>query len=741
MRIAASKRGSHLALSLERLQALCGAPLMRIGLSATQKPIDEVARFLVGAGAVDGWRRRLRDRRHRLRHASATWRSNCRPRRSAPVMSNEQWEQVYDARRRAGARSIAPRWSSSTPGAWPSARRATWANASARSAVAAHHGSLAQGDAPRRRAAAQARRAARCWWPPRRWSWASTSATSTWSASSARRARSPPSCSARPLRPRGRRHAQGAPVPAVARRTGRMRGAARLRAPRRARRAAHAAGAARRAGAADRRRGRLPRMAARTRCSRWCAAPGPTRNSTRDDFDAVVRMLSEGFTTRHGTARRLPASRRRQPPPARAHGRAPDRADLRRHHSRQPATTAVVLEPQAHNDRHASTRTSRSRAWPATSSSSATPATASCGSSRAACGSRTRRARRPTFRSGWARRRAAATNCPSACRGCAQTSAQQLAASRHAKPRVRLAARQARPGRRRRAPARRLPGARTRLRSARCRRRTRIVMERFFDESGGMQLVIHSPFGSRINRAWGLALRKRFCRKFNFELQAAATEDAIVLSLSTSHSFPLDEVARYLHSATALDVLVQALLDAPLFGVRWRWNADHRAGAAALRRRPQGRAAAAAHEVAKTCWPRCSPTRSPAPRTSPANARSPSIRWSRRRCDDCLHEAMDADGWLRAAARASKRGEVRVHRARPARALAARGRSRSTPGPTPSSTMRRWKSAARRPCRTAATTDPQSSRRPRPLDADAIDARARRSLARSRATPTRCTRR
>jgi len=100
-----------------------------------------------------------------------------------------------------------------------------------------------------------------------------------------------------------------------------------------------------------------------------------------------------------------------------------------------------------------------------------------------------------------------------------------------------------------------------------------LVLERFFDASGGMQLVIHTPFGSRINRAWGLALRKRFCRKFNFELQAAATEDAIVLSLSTSHSFPLDEVVRYLHSSSAREVLVQALLDAPLFGVRWRWNA------------------------------------------------------------------------------------------------------------------------------------------------------------------------
>ncbi|HEY0178798.1 MAG TPA: helicase-related protein, partial [Dokdonella sp.] len=101
----------------------------------------------------------------------------------------------------------------------------------------------------------------------------------------------------------------------------------------------------------------------------------------------------------------------------------------------------------------------------------------------------------------------------------------------------------------------------------------RIVLERFFDESGGSQLIIHSPFGSRVNRAWGLSLRKRFCRKFNFELQAAATEDAIVLSLSTSHSFPLADVARYLHSESVRDLLIQALLDAPMFGVRWRWNA------------------------------------------------------------------------------------------------------------------------------------------------------------------------
>jgi ATP-dependent helicase Lhr and Lhr-like helicase len=101
-----------------------------------------------------------------------------------------------------------------------------------------------------------------------------------------------------------------------------------------------------------------------------------------------------------------------------------------------------------------------------------------------------------------------------------------------------------------------------------------IVLERFFDEAGGMQLVIHAPFGSRINRAWGLALRKRFCRKFNFELQAAATEDNIVLSLTAAHSFELAEVARYLHSASVRTLLIQAMLDAPMFTTRWRWVAS-----------------------------------------------------------------------------------------------------------------------------------------------------------------------
>jgi ATP-dependent Lhr-like helicase len=99
-----------------------------------------------------------------------------------------------------------------------------------------------------------------------------------------------------------------------------------------------------------------------------------------------------------------------------------------------------------------------------------------------------------------------------------------------------------------------------------------VVAERFFDEGGGMQLVLHAPFGARINRAWGLSLRKRFCRTFNFELQAAATDNGIVISLSDVHSFPLDSVFRFLTPSSVEDVLTQALLDSPMFEARWRWN-------------------------------------------------------------------------------------------------------------------------------------------------------------------------
>ncbi|BDU09690.1 ATP-dependent DNA helicase [Pseudomonas sp. RtIB026] len=185
-----------------------------------------------------------------------------------------------------------------------------------------------------------------------------------------------------------------------------------------------------------------------------------------------------------------------------------------------------------------------------------------------------------------------------------------------------------------------------------------LVMERFFDESGGTQLIIHSPYGSRINRAWGLALRKRFCRTFNFELQAAASEDAIVLSLSTSHSFALDEVWRYLHSRTAEPILVQALLDAPLFGVRWRWNA---AVALALPRYVGGRKVAPQIQRMKSedLVAAVFPDQIACLENIVGERQIPDHPLVQQTLDDCLHEAMDSEGWL-ALLRRMENGEVRL---------------------------------------------------------------------------------
>jgi ATP-dependent Lhr-like helicase len=101
-----------------------------------------------------------------------------------------------------------------------------------------------------------------------------------------------------------------------------------------------------------------------------------------------------------------------------------------------------------------------------------------------------------------------------------------------------------------------------------------VIAERFFDEGGGMQLVIHAPFGGRINKAWGLSLRKRFCRGFNFELQAAATDNGLNIALAEQHSFPLGDVFHFLNAETVQPILEQAALDSPIFGTRWRWDAN-----------------------------------------------------------------------------------------------------------------------------------------------------------------------
>jgi len=185
-----------------------------------------------------------------------------------------------------------------------------------------------------------------------------------------------------------------------------------------------------------------------------------------------------------------------------------------------------------------------------------------------------------------------------------------------------------------------------------------IVMERFFDESGGMQLVIHSPYGSRINKAWGLALRKRFCRKFNFELQAAATEDAIVLSLGTSHSFPLIEVADYLHPKSVRPVLVQALLAAPMFATRWRWNA---AIALALPRARGGKKVPTQLQrmIAEDLLASVFPDQVACAENIVGDREIPDDPLVQQTLDDCLTVAMDIDGLERLLAD-MEAGRVRV---------------------------------------------------------------------------------
>ena len=175
----------------------------------------------------------------------------------------------------------------------------------------------------------------------------------------------------------------------------------------------------------------------------------------------------------------------------------------------------------------------------------------------------------------------------------------------------------------------------------------RIVIERFFDESGGMQLVVHAPFGGRINRAFGLALRKRFCVGFGFELQAAANEEALVLSLGPQHSFPLEEVFKYLNSVTAREVLVQAVLAQPMFETRWRWNTTRALlveRARGGRRVPLRFQRMRAQDLLAAAFPdavACGETLPAGDITVPMD--HPLVRQT---VEDCLHEAMDVDGLL-----------------------------------------------------------------------------------------------
>jgi len=190
---------------------------------------------------------------------------------------------------------------------------------------------------------------------------------------------------------------------------------------------------------------------------------------------------------------------------------------------------------------------------------------------------------------------------------------------------------------------------------------TRVVAERFFDEAGGMQLVIHSPLGARINRAWGLALRKRFCRTFDFELQASATDDGINLALGPQHSFLVEETFRYLTSSTAEPALLQAVLASPVFNTRWRWDATR---SLALLRRTGGKRVPTnilrmrADDLLAAVFPGQAACQDNQPANMDVEPPDHPLVFETVR--DCLTEALDIEG-LKETLRAIEQGEIEVH--------------------------------------------------------------------------------
>lgn len=700
--IAGSKRGSHLALSLERLQALCERPLQRIGLSATQKPIEVVAEFLVGAGggsamdtpppAIDAspmpdpsptlasaGSRHLFDtadpaplRRPAGAGCTIIDTGHVRKRDLAlelppvpldAVMSNDTWELVYhrlaelvrehrttlifvNTRRMAerAARHLAERLG--------------------KDVVAAHHGSLAKElrlDAEQRLKAGQLRVLV---------------ATASLEL--------------------------GIDI-------GDVDLVCQLGSPRsiaaflqRVGRAGHAVGATPKGRLFPQsrdelvectaildcvRRGELDallippqpldvlsqQIVAEVACREWAEddlfalvkRAYPYRNLERKDFDAIVRMLAEGFTNRRGqhvahvhrdaVQRRLRERRGARLTAISAGGTIPDTADYN-----------VVLEPQGqtigsvHEDfaveslagdvfqlgnasyRILKVERDRVRVEDAQGAPPSIPFW---------IGEAPGRSDELSIGVSRLRETLGGLLAPNDAAQGPDTNTRLDAAIAWLQSEIGLdehAARQL---------AEYLAQAQTAL--GLLPTRSHLAMERFFDESGGTQLIIHTPYGSHVNRAWGLALRKRFCRSFNFELQAAATEDAIVLSLSTSHSFPLEDVAKFLHSNTAEDILVQALLDAPLFGVRWRWNA---VTALALPRFTGGKKVAPQLQRMKSedLLASVFPDQVACLENIVGEREIPEHPLVAQTLYDCLHEAMDVDGFLEVL-RGLESGAITMH--------------------------------------------------------------------------------
>lgn len=637
--LAGNKRGSHLALSMERLQALCAQPPVRIGLSATQKPLDEVARFLVGAAHVNSDGRpdcAIVDIGYAKQRDLAL---ELPPTPLGPVMSTDQWAQVH-------ARLVELIAQHRTTLVFVNTRRMAERTARhlgellGKDAVAAHHGSLSKelrlraeqrlkrGDLKVLVATASLELGLDIGDVDLVCQLASTRSIASFLQRAGRSGHAVGGVPKARLFPSSRDelvecaalldaitrgeldalHVPTAPLDVLAQ-----------------------------------------QIVAETACQAWdetalfelMRRAWPYRDLPRERYDAVLAMLAEGFTTRQGQRgayvhhdrvhHQLRERRGARMTALTSGGTIPETGDY-----------AVVLEPQAErigsvnedfavesiagdifqlgNTSYRILRVEPGRVR--VEDAQGVPPNIPFW-----LGEAPGRSDELSFAVARLREDVAARLAEGGAPAAVDELSQRLSGQREAAEQiVQYLAR-----------GQQALGV---MPTQRC-----IVIERFFDASGGMQLVIHSPFGSRVNKAWGLALRKRFCRQFNFELQAAATEDAIVLSLSESHSFPLDEVPRYLRSATALDVLVQALLDAPLFAVRWRWNATT---ALALPRYVGGRKVAPqlqrmkSEDLLAAVFPdqvACAENLT-GPRDVPEHPLVAQTLY------DCLHEAMDAERWL-----------------------------------------------------------------------------------------------
>lgn len=654
--LAASKRGSHLALSLERLEALCGRHLLRVGLSATQKPIDDIARFLVGArqvgpdGAPDcaivdaGY--------HRQRDIGVV----VGPQPLQAVMSQEQWQWVYDhvAELTASHRTILV-FTNTRRMAERAARHL--AERLGKQQVAAHHGSMAH--ALRQDAEQRLKNGAL------RVLVATASlelGIDIGEVDLVCQLGSPRSIATFLQRVgRARHHVGGVPKGLLfpQSRDDLFECAALLRCVHRQELDAVIQPEAPLDVLAQ-------HMVAETASVEWdedalyrlVRGAWPYARLAERDYQEVVAMLSDGVATQRGTRGaylhrdrvhgRLRGRRGSRLVALTSGGAIPDTADY-----------AVVLQPAGHtvgsvHEDFAVESLAGDVFQLGNTSYRVLRVEAGCVRVEDAQGA-------PPSIPFWLGeapgRSRELSQAVSALR--ADLDAQLACGSpeeglRHAvewlRAEVRLSAEAAQALAEYAAHMKAAFGF---LPTQEC-----LALERFFDESGGMQLLIHSPYGSRLNRAWGLALRKRFCRKFNFELQAAATEDAILLSLSTSHSFPLEEVVRYLHSSTAEGVLVQALLDAPLFGVRWRWNSSV---ALALPRFSGGKKVAPQLQRMRgeDLLAAVFPDQVACAENIVGEREVPDHPLVRQTLHDCLYEAMDTEGWLRLL-RGIESGAVRV---------------------------------------------------------------------------------